>query len=87
MMPRRQQRPNEWSLEELTSGTAFQGTVEAGMSSGGGVPAAAGAAADSSGSSSSSGAACCYFLLTRRGNDFIAQPVHEWLTFRPTNAR
>jgi hypothetical protein len=68
----------------MTSGAAFQGTPEAGMSSGGGggaAPTAAGAPADSG------SAAGCYFLLTRRGNDFVAQPVHEWLTFRPSNAR
>lgn len=69
----------------MTSGAAFQGTPEAGMSGGGGgggaIPTAAGAPADGG------GAAGCYFLLTRRGNDFVAQPVHEWLTFRPSNAR
>lgn len=59
---------------ERESGAAHHGTVEAGLSSG-----------DASGGPVASGG--CYFLLTRRGGDFVAQPVHGWHTFRPVNAR
>jgi len=71
---RRQEQPKDWALEDRVSGLLHRGTLEAGLGGGGG--AAAG-----------SGGAGCYFLLTKKGADFVAQPVHEWFTFRPVNAR
>lgn len=71
---RRQEQPKDWALEDRVSGLLHRGTLEAGL--GGGAGAAAG-----------SGGAGCYFLLTKKGADFVAQPVHEWFTFRPVNAR